>query len=81
MTSIIFAHGIENAYTVEILSLSKAVTRGVQVCNFIKKETLAQVFSVNFEKFLRTRSLTEQLRWLLLFYGDREKVLNSGKVD
>ena len=23
-------------------------------CNFIKKETLAQVFSVNFVKFLRT---------------------------
>ena len=25
-----------------------------QACNFIKKETLAQVFPVNFTKFLRT---------------------------
>ena len=32
-------------------------------CNFIKKETLAQVF---FAKFLRTFFLTEHLRWLLL---------------
>ena len=38
----------------------------LQACNFIKKETLAQVFSVNFEKFLRIPFLTERLRWLLL---------------
>ena len=38
-----------------------------QACNFIKKETLAQVFfSVNFVKFLRTPFLTEHLWWLLL---------------
>ena len=30
-------------------------------CNFIKKETLAQVFPVNFEKFLRTPFFTEHL--------------------
>ena len=30
-------------------------------CNLIKKETLAQVFPVNFSKFLRTYFFTEHL--------------------
>ena len=34
----------------------------------IKKETLAQVFPVNFAKFLRTPFFTEDLRWLLLLF-------------
>ena len=34
--------------------------------NFIKKETLAQVFPVNFWKSLRTPFSTEHLPWLLL---------------
>ena len=37
-----------------------------QACNFIKIETLTQVFPVNFPKFLRTPFLREHLRWLLL---------------
>ena len=40
-----------------------------QVCNFIKKETLAQVFLVNFVKFLITPFFIEHLGWLLLI-GD-----------
>ena len=35
---------------------------------FIKKETLAQVFSVNFAKFLRTPSLQNTSGWLLLTF-------------
>ena len=35
---------------------------------FIKKETLAPVFSVSFTKFLRTPFLKEQLRWLVLSF-------------
>ena len=36
-------------------------------CNFIKKETLAQVyFALNFVKFLRTPFFREHLWWLLL---------------
>ena len=35
-------------------------------CNFIKRETLAQVFPVNFANFLRTPFFTEHLWWLLL---------------
>ena len=38
-----------------------------EACNFIKKETLARCFPVNFAKFLRTPFPTEQLRWLLLY--------------
>ena len=38
----------------------------VSVLNFIKKETLAREFSVNFAKFLRAPFLKEHLRWLLL---------------
>ena len=34
-------------------------------CIFIKKESLAQVFPVNFAKFLRAPFLTEHLRWLI----------------
>ena len=34
-------------------------------CNFIKKETLAQVFIVNFAKFLRKSFLAEHLRWVI----------------
>ena len=37
-------------------------------CARFKKEALAQVFPVNFMKFLRTRFLTEHLWWLLLTY-------------
>ena len=33
---------------------------------FAKKETLVQMFSVNFVKFLITRFFTELLRWLFL---------------
>ena len=35
-------------------------------CNFIKKETLAQVFSFEFSKFRGTPFFTEHLWWLLL---------------
>ena len=38
-------------------------------CNFIKKETLPQVFSVNLAKFLRTSFLQNTSRRLLLGYG------------
>ena len=39
---------------------------GLLACNFIKKETLTQVFSVNIMKFLRTAPFIEHLQWLLL---------------
>ena len=41
------------------------------VGNFIYKETLAQVFPVNFAKFLKTSFLTEHLWWLLLVLQNR----------
>ena len=37
-----------------------------QIYDFIKKETLAQVFSCEFCEFLTTPFLTEHLRWLHL---------------
>ena len=37
-----------------------------QACNFIKKETLAQVFSCEFCIIPKTPFLTEHLRWLPL---------------
>ena len=39
-----------------------------KTCKFLKQETLAQVFSVNFAKFPRTPFLIEHLRWLLPFH-------------
>ena len=37
-----------------------------QACNFIKNETLAQVFSGEFCEFSKSTFFTEHLRWLLL---------------
>ena len=34
----------------------------VEACNFIKKETLAQVFSCEFEEIFKKTFFTEQLR-------------------
>ena len=47
-------------------SVLKVFTKFTRLKAFSKKETLAQVFPVNFAKFLRTPFLTEHLRWLLL---------------
>ena len=38
-----------------------------KVCNFIKKETLAQVFPCEFCEIFKNTFFTEHLRWLLLF--------------
>ena len=47
--------------------------------NFIKIETLAQLFSVDFAKILRTPFFTEHLRWLLL-HLIQSCIQNSAKV-
>ena len=39
-----------------------------KACNFIKKRAQLKCFRVNYVKFLRTASLTEHLRRLLLWY-------------
>ena len=39
-----------------------------EACNFIKKETLAQVFSCELCEISKNTFLTENLRWLLLSY-------------
>ena len=44
-----------------------------QDCNFFKIETLAQVFSCEFSKFLRTPFLTDHLQWLPLFTSPFER--------
>ena len=41
---------------------------GLRSLTFLKKETLAQIFPVNFAKFLRTAFIIEQLLWLLQKY-------------
>ena len=48
-----------------------------QACNFIKKETLAQVFSCEFCEIFKNTFFTEHLRWLLLSFLD----LNFSEVD
>ena len=50
----------------EGLFLNKVTGLGPQTCNFIKKETLAPVFSCEFCKIYKNTFLTEHLRWLLL---------------
>ena len=55
-----FANSQENACA----RVSFLITLQDQACNIIKKETLAQVFPVNFAKFLRTAFITEQNVWV-----------------
>ena len=53
----------------EILQNSQENTRvrdSILINDFIKKESLTQVFSCEFAKFLRTPFFTEHLYWLLL---------------
>ena len=47
----------------QVMMISKDVS---DTCKFIKKETLAQVFSCNFANFLKTPFYIEQIWWLLL---------------
>ena len=49
----------------QIVSFLIKLQASASACNFIKKETLAQVFIVNFAKFLRKSFLAEHLRWLI----------------
>ena len=57
-----------NSWENTFATVSVLIKLRPQACNFIKIETLAQVFSCNLAKFLRTLFLTEHLRWLLLSY-------------
>ena len=43
-----------------------------QVCNFIKKETLAQVFSCEFCEISINTFFIEQLRWMLLSFASQK---------
>ena len=44
----------------------KTLQASVSACNFIKKETLAQVFSCEFCEIFKSTFFIEHLRWLLL---------------
>ena len=53
---------------------------GLRPTTLLKKETLAQVFPVNFAKFLRTPFfIVEHLRWLLLHAKSCLKRLSNDK--
>ena len=41
----------------------------ILISNFIKKETLAQVFSCEFYEIFKNTFFIEQLRWLLAFWS------------
>ena len=41
--------------------------KALKTCKFIKKETLAQVFSCEFCEIFKNTFFIEDLRWLLLF--------------
>ena len=50
-----------------MLAIQELLTR--KVCNFIKKETLVQVFSCKICEIFKNNFFTEHLRWLLLMLG------------
>ena len=49
-------------------NFAKLTGKRLEACNFIKKETLAQVFSCEFCKISDNTFFTEHLRWLLLCF-------------
>ena len=48
---------------------------GKHLCNFIKKEILAQEFSYKFWEISKNTSFTEQLWWLLIYLGNALRIL------
>ena len=51
-----------------------------EACNFIKKETLAQVFSCEFCKISKNTFFTEHLRWLLLHSYTTQSCLSQNAI-
>ena len=67
----VFLEILQNLLENTCAKASLLIKLQANVGNFIYKETLAQVFPVNFAKFLKTPFLTEYLRWLLLVLQNR----------
>ena len=63
-----FLENLQNLQENTCARVSFLIKLKAEACNFIKKETLAQVFLVNFAYFLRTTFLTEHIQWLPLKY-------------
>ena len=63
----VFLEILQNSQGNTCARVSSLIKLQVEACNFIKKEAVAQAFSVNFAKFVRTPFLTEHLRRLLLY--------------
>ena len=59
--------------------LIKLQASRTQACNFIKKETLAQVLSCEFVNFLRIPFFIENLWWLLLEYFTQNNSLRKSE--
>ena len=80
MMSIIFTHRTGNtSYTVKILNFIRSSRPEMfRLATSLKKRLWHRCFPVNFAKFLKTPFLTEPLRWLLLFCGDRVLCFPSG---
>ena len=63
----LFLEILRNSHENTCVRVSFLIKVQAEARNFIKKETLAQVFPVNFAKFLITPFLTEH-PWRLLLY-------------
>ena len=63
-----FLENLQNLQENTCARVSFLIKLKAEACNFIKKETLAQVFLVNFANFLKTPFLTEHIQWLPLKY-------------
>ena len=76
---------LEEQMFLEILQYSRENTCGrvyfliklqSSACNFIKKETLAQVFSCEFCEISQNNFFTEHLQWLLLYISKSQVMLD-----
>ena len=65
----VFLEILQNSQESTCARVSFLLKLQAEACNFIKKETLTQVFCCEFSKFLRTTFLKEHLRCMLLEVG------------
>ena len=62
----VFLEISQNSHEKACARVSCLVKLQPEICNFIKKEALAQVFSCEFCEISKNTFFTEHLRWLLL---------------
>ena len=79
VTVVVVVVVVENLYNSQentLVRVSFLIKLQVSVCNFIKKKTLAQVFSCEFCEISKNTFFTKHL-WLLLYWNLTDYILSE----